>query len=105
MSMMKIINNQIVINSGKEDYSEICVVVPGSWQGHPAGDYEITENDIEQMLENFKNEGRDLLFDYDHESLYGKSIAAGWGKELFIRDGKLYAKVNWTPKALSLIHI
>lgn len=98
MEKMKFVNHQIIINAN-DKMDEICVVVPGKWQGHPAGDYQITEGDIIQILENFKAEGRDILFDYDHDSIFGKSIAAGWGKDLYEKDGKLYAKTEWTPKA------
>jgi len=102
---MKIINNQIeIINKKDGNYSDICVVIQGQWKDHPAGDYEITEGDVIQMVENFNAEGRDLLFDYDHESLYGgKSIAAGWGKEIYVKNGEIHAKVEWTPKALEAI--
>ena len=101
---MKIIvlNSHIVINADKE-LEDICVVVPGKWKGHPAGDYSITESDIKQILNNYEIEKRELLFDYDHESLFGKSVAAGWGSELYEKEGKVYAKVNWTPKAKEAI--
>lgn len=77
---------------------EICVVIPGQWEGHPAGDYSITEQDIEEMVANFNVEKREILFDYDHNSLWGSSKSAGWGQSLEVRDGKIYAKVEWTPE-------
>jgi phage I-like protein len=94
---MRIVNYEIQI-ANAESNNEICVVITGRWEGHHQGDYEITERDIQEIMDNYANEGRDLFFDYDHNSLWGSSKSAGWGKSLELKDGKIYAKVDWTPE-------
>lgn len=45
-----------------------------------------------------------ILVDYDHLSFYdpamnGASRAAGWATDLDVRDGAIWARVEWTPAA------
>lgn len=53
------------------------------------------------------NAGRmPLLVDYDHRSFFdpamnGDSVAAGWAVELAARDDGIWARVEWTPKAVA----
>jgi phage I-like protein len=75
----------------------------GAWKGHYMGDYELTDADLDSMVANFEREGRDILFDFDHECFSGSSRAAGWGKSLEFKDGKLHADVEWTKAGLEAI--
>ncbi|WP_165919186.1 phage protease [Sulfuritortus calidifontis] len=64
--------------------------------------------DIEAVLAAFEQGGIDLPIDYDHQTLEadGKSgpvPAAGWIKELQAREGALWGRVEWTPRAAGLI--
>lgn len=44
--------------------------------------------------------GVDLVIDYEHQTLTGEQApAAGWVKELFLDDGHIKARVEWTPRA------
>ena len=45
-----------------------------------------------------------ILVDFDHRSFYdpamnGASRAAGWANDLDVRDGAIWARVEWTPSA------
>jgi phage I-like protein len=52
----------------------------------------------------------DIVVDYDHQSIFGAkdgvggtAPAAGWVKELQVRDGGIYGRVEWTEKAAAAI--
>jgi phage I-like protein len=52
----------------------------------------------------------DIVIDYDHQSVFGavpgvggKAPAAGWIKELQVRDDGIYGRVEWTEAAASAI--
>jgi phage I-like protein len=64
--------------------------------------------DIEAVLAAFAAGGIDLPIDYDHQTLEadakaGPVPAAGWIKELQAREGALWGRVEWTPRAAELI--
>lgn len=83
---------------------EIKVAVIGKWKGHHAGQFEIDQTDLEQMIENFKNRGLSIPIDYEHESLENKKAPAiGWVDELYIKDNALYALPKWNDEARELI--
>ncbi|TDQ40970.1 phage protease [Tepidicella xavieri] len=80
----------------------------------PAGDFSGRDGrgpyrlDAEAVLKAFAAGGIDLPIDYEHQSLEaeakaGPVPAAGWIKELEVRDGALWARVQWTPRAAELI--
>lgn len=83
-----------------KDYSEICVGVTGAWQGHRNGSFSLSEADFLTIIENHKARDLDIVIDYEHQSLSkDKAPAAGWIKELYVKDKKLYAKAEWTKAA------
>lgn len=52
----------------------------------------------------------EMVIDYDHQSIYsavegvgGTAIAAGWVKELAVRDDGIWARVTWTDAAVKAI--
>jgi len=64
--------------------------------------------DAEAVLKAFAAGGIDLPIDYEHQSLEaeakaGPVPAAGWIKALEVRDGALWARVQWTSRAAELI--
>lgn len=64
--------------------------------------------DVEAVLAAFAKGGIDLPIDYDHQTLdadakAGPVPAAGWIKELQAREGALWGRVEWTPRAADLI--
>lgn len=78
----------------------------GSFTSNRYGKFSITKDDLQSMFYNFKNitpkAPTQLPIDYDHLSMDPKSpgdgIAAGWMRELELReDGdELWAQVEWT---------
>lgn len=80
----------------------------------PAGDFSGRDGrgpyrlDAEEVLTAFAAGGIDLPIDYEHQSLDAESKAgpvpaAGWIKALEVRDGALWGRVQWTPRAAELI--
>ena len=52
--------------------------------------------------------GADLVFDYEHQTDYAKengreAPASGWIKELEVRGGDIWGRVEWTERALAMI--
>lgn len=102
---MLITKDLIILKDDKEEVlSEICLAVIGIWQGHTGGTFSIDAADIEKMKLNFDKRKLDLVIDYEHQTLSGEiAPAAGWIKELFIKDNALYGRVSWTAKAKEFI--
>ncbi|MFN4263053.1 MAG: phage protease [Thioalkalivibrionaceae bacterium] len=84
----------------------VQLVPAGSFSGRDGrGPYQL---DIEAVLAAFAAGGIDLPIDYDHQTLAadekaGPVPAAGWIKELQAREGALWGRVEWTPRAAGLI--
>lgn len=102
---MLITKDLISLKDDKEEVlSEICLAVIGIWQGHAGGTFSIDAADIEKMKLNFDKRKLDLVIDYEHQTLSGEiAPAAGWIKELFIKDNALYGRVSWTTRAKEFI--
>lgn len=84
---------------------ELCVALAGEWKSR---ELKVREKELTQMLDNYRKEGRDILFDYDHKCLGGflseaDSRAAGWGKHMEIRDGALYVQMEPTARGREAI--
>lgn len=90
--------------STSDDLVELLLAVPGEWKGHYSGVFRIDSADLEKMKLNFDARKIDLVIDYEHQTLMGcEAPAAGWIKEMHIRDGKLYGMASWTAKAKEYI--
>jgi phage I-like protein len=62
--------------------------------------FEVTPESLADMVKAFGERGTDLVIDYEHQSLKGgQAPAAGWIKDLEIREDGLWAQVEWTDKA------
>lgn len=65
-------------------------------------------SDPEALIASFNAKGREALIDYDHLSAFGpdeggNSKAAGWIQSLQLRDGQVWASVQWTDAAAAAI--
>lgn len=68
------------------------------------GDYFVTPEGLQAVIANFKALERDLVFDYEHQTLKDvQAPASGWIKDLEAAADGLYAKVEWTPRARDYI--
>ena len=91
------------------DYEEapdwIRLLQTGEYLSHPDGAHEVTQQHLEEIVENFGRTEVDLLVDKDHDSLYrGDTRAAGWIMEMEIRDDGLYGRwPEWTPWGEELV--
>lgn len=64
------------------------------------GDFIVDEESFEAIKSGFEERGIDIVIDYEHQTLEDvQAPAGGWIKDLFIQDGAIAAKVEWTPKA------
>lgn len=80
-------------------------IVPiGDFPNHWQGGYEIKAADIMDMAANFSNGAGKVLIDYEHNSLWGDTRAAGWVAKVEARvDGLYMQKPNFTPNAQKMI--
>lgn len=63
------------------------------------GDFEVDEESFQLMKQTFLERGNDIVIDYEHQTLKDvQAPAGGWIKDLFIEDGAIVAKVEWTPQ-------
>ena len=61
-------------------------------------DFTVDEESVQSILAEFKARRLDLPIDYEHQTLKDvQAPAGGWIKELFVQDGALCARVEWTP--------
>jgi phage I-like protein len=74
-------------------------------KGDERGHFAFNEADADNMIADFKGRGRDVVFDYEHQTLSGKEApASGWIKELRKTDKGVVAKVDWTERAKKYFH-
>ena len=85
---------------GDDGRIELCVALEGEWKERKM---KVTAANLQQMADTYAQEGKDILFDYDHNCLFGETKAAGWGKDLQVRDGKIYVSMEPTPEGRRLI--
>ncbi len=87
-------------SGGLQDLPEWIRVVPvGDFPEHHDGGHAVTREHLDQMVANFSRQATELLFDFDHASVFGGSTrAAGWSADVEVRDDGLYVRLpQWTP--------
>lgn len=93
----------LTLKSGEVEISgapEIISVLPLGHVTSAKGDFNVDEESLAAMKAQIAQRGVDLVIDYEHQTLTGEQApAAGWVKELFLDDGKIKARVEWTPRA------
>lgn len=103
----------LIMNSGVpsaiERTMEIQIIPIGEWKGKIQNgevlQFKVDESKTAEMEKNFSALGRDLVIDYEHQTLTGDvAPAAGWIKRLINRGPQgLWAMVEWTDKALNFL--
>ena len=79
---------------------EIISVLPLGHVVSSKGEFDVDKESFEAMKEQIAQRGVDLVIDYEHQTLKGvQAPAAGWVKELILKDGSIAARVEWTPAA------
>lgn len=75
----------------------IRAVPVGLFPLHHNGAHEVTREHVQQMADNFERSGVELLFDVDHQSIWGSTRAAGWSNAVEAREDGLYVRFpDWT---------
>ena len=69
------------------------------------GDFDFTEKDADAVIAEFSTRGKDIVIDYEHQTLSGnKAPASGWGHRLEKTDSGLKAIVKyWTAEAIDYL--
>lgn len=89
---------ELTVNSGTV---RLDLALTGKWRGHPAGEFEITTEDLAQMVANFD---MDIPIDFEHATLGpGPAPAAGWVKELSVEEDRLSGEVEWLDSTKPMI--
>lgn len=93
----------IILKGGEVDVSgapEVISVLPLGHVVSSKGEFNVDAESFEAMKQMIAQRGVDLVIDYEHQTLAGvQAPAAGWVKELILRDGSIEARVEWTPTA------
>ncbi len=93
----------IVLKGSNVEVSGAPEVIPIIPLGHVVsskGPFDVDDESLRAMKAQIAQRGVDLVVDYEHQTLKGtQAPAAGWVKELSIKDGYIVAKVEWTPPA------
>ncbi len=79
---------------------EIITVLPLGHVISDKGEFDVDGESFQAMNAQIAKRGVDLVIDYEHQTLKGgQAPAAGWVKELILKDGHIQARVEWTPGA------
>ncbi len=99
--------DKIICSPGVEVSSAkwTAIAIVGKWKGHIAGEFELTLQDLQQILTNFtKANAKDIVVDFEHQSTESlQANATGWAKELKVQDNQLLAKIEWLEETKELI--
>jgi len=98
---MLVCDSAIVCSSMENGNYAVQVALVGEWKER---DMIVTEQRLQEMVNNYEAEGRDLLFDLDHNSIWGGGTkAAGWGKSMRIDNGRIIVEMEPTPAGRAAI--
>lgn len=79
---------------------EIISVLPLGHVISDKGEFDVDEESFRVMKAQVTQRGVDLVIDYEHQTLKGvQAPAAGWIKELMLKNSQIQARVEWTPTA------
>lgn len=90
--------------------SWVNVAREGVWKGHHRGEFELSAELFEEMIDNFDAQENPARVTYEHPDDEGRGLpvpAAGWIQELEVRESKrgseLWALVEWVSDAAEMI--
>jgi len=73
---------------------------PRSMEGVEVDDWLMNAEIAAALIARLESSGKPILYDYEHNSLWGDSRAAGWIVKLVYVAGRgLFGRVEWTPDA------
>ena len=93
----------IILKGNEVDVSEAPEIISILPLGHvisSKGEFNVDVESFAAMKQEIAKRGVDLVVDYEHQTLTGnRAPAAGWVKELILRDNDIAARVEWTSAA------
>ncbi len=79
---------------------EYIRVLPLGYISSEKGDFLVDSESFRMMKEHMEHRAVDIVIDYEHQTLRDmQAPAGGWIKELILKNGGIFAKVEWTTKA------
>jgi phage I-like protein len=73
---------------------------PASMTGGTLLDWQMSAEIAAALIAKLESSGKPILYDYEHNSMWGDSRAAGWIVKLVYVAGRgLFGRVEWTPDA------
>lgn len=95
-TLLMIVNSDIDI---KEVPKEIKILPLGLVKSQK-GNFKVDKESFDNIEKQFKGRKLDIVIDYEHQTLHDvQAPAAGWIKELSLKQDGIYATVEWTSKA------
>jgi phage I-like protein len=87
------------------DRAWIQIAVEGVWEGHPSGPFTFNRKVFRQIIGNFKQAANPLPLTYGHPNSETAALmgAAGWIHNLEARGNALWALVEFTDRAASMV--
>lgn len=83
--------------------TDVEIAQAGSYMGHWQGPYELTDDDLQRMVDNMAGE---VVIDYEHNTHnpdMEMARAAGWVQRLWVEGSSLWGEVEWTDRAAEMI--
>lgn len=72
---------------------------PRNMEGVEVDDWQMNAEIAAVLIADLKSSSKPILYDYEHNSMYGDTRAAGWIVELVYVAGRgLFGRVEWTPR-------
>jgi len=95
--------NYLILKGNQVDVTGAPALIPILPLGYVVssrGNFYVDDESLREMRARIAQHGVDLVVDYEHQTLSGEQApAAGWVKEIILKDGKIQAYVDWTKKA------
>lgn len=79
---------------------DVIPILPLGHVKSQKGDFDVDEESFQSMKAHMSKRGIDIVVDYEHQTLDNvQAPAGGWIKDIYLQDGAIAAKVEWTPTA------
>lgn len=79
---------------------DVIPIIPLGHVRSQKGDFNVDEESFRLMKEHMSKRGIDIVVDYEHQTLDDvQAPAGGWIKDIYLQDGAIAAKVEWTQTA------
>ncbi|MBV1817638.1 phage protease [Bacteroidales bacterium MSK.15.36] len=79
---------------------DVIPILPLGHVHSQKGEFDVDEESFHSMKAHMEKRGIDIVVDYEHQTLENvQAPAGGWIKDIYLQDGAIAAKVEWTPTA------